>query len=875
MIGKIISHYKILEKLGEGGMGVVYKAHDTKLDRTVALKFLPPHLTKSDEDKHRFIREAKAAAALNHPHICTIYSVEEYEEQQFISMEYIDGTTLRQKKGSSPLTKGGLQGSLSVDTALSFSLQIAEALTEAHEKGIVHRDIKPENIMVDAKNRIKVMDFGLAKLKGEMNITKAGSTVGTVAYMSPEQIQGQDVDHRSDIFSFGVVLYELLTGNTPFRGEHEAAMVYSIVNEDPFPINEDVPDVSPGMIHLLDRLLEKDPHDRYQLMSDVVSELRRLKKKTSKKSISTGQIGSNVVSGVRAKSKKRIALPVYVTIAMLILAGSSILIFYERPGDGPPVSSDRIAVMVFENLTGDPSLEPIGRMTADWLTQGLSQTGLIEIVPSSSIFAVTAGMEDEGITMAGPSGVRAVAGETGASLVISGTYYKVGSDIQFQAQVTDVPSDRLLIALDPISGSLDTVTETIEHLRQRTLGSLAAHFDERISRFAEQTNLPATYDAYRYYIEGVERFHNQDFTGAIAVLQRSTNLSPDFTIAFIYKAYSFMNLNQYAAADSIIHSVQKRRDELSPLDRTMLDYMVAALNGDRTRALHLARTAYSYAPKSEIVWLYVPSCIFNNRPHEAIDLLESIDPESHILRGGWRRGYYRWLFTAYKLAGEHDKGLALMREGRHEFPDDLMILFLKISALIASGEIDDINTLLAEVRGMLPEDIVNAGTVMFLIGLELLNHGYPDIAKNVFQDAVEWFRRHPGESVGNYGSALYYAGYKDESLKILEEFLRIQPDNVAINGLLGIVAANMGDTDRARDFMDTLVNIDDSYLYGRNTMWRAWIAIQLGEHRKGISLMHQAFRKGYWWIDEFKWFQHLMEPVFDDPEYQELVALRD
>jgi serine/threonine protein kinase/tetratricopeptide (TPR) repeat protein len=875
MIGKTISHYKILEKLGEGGMGVVYKAHDTKLDRTVALKFLPSHLTKSDEDKGRFIREAKAAAALNHPNICTIHSVDEHDGTQFIVMEYIDGVTLREKIGLSPLDKGGPQGGLSIDTALSFALQIAEALAEAHEKGIVHRDIKPENIMVDAKNRIKVMDFGLAKLKGEMNLTKAGSTVGTVAYMSPEQIQGQDVDHRSDIFSFGVMLYELLTGNTPFRGEHEAAMVYSIVNEDPFAINQDVPDVSPGMIHLLDRLLEKDPHDRYQLMSDVVSELRRLKKKTSQKSISTGQMTSNVMSGVQAKSKKRIALPVLVIFALFILVGLGFLIFYERSGDGPPVSSDRIAVMVFENLTGDPPLDPIGRMTSDWLTQGLSQTGLIEIVPSSSIFAVTAGMEADGITIAGPSGVRAVAGETGASLVISGTYYKVGTDIQFQAQVTDVPSDRLLLALDPISGPLDTITETIEYLRQRTLGSLAAHFDERLSRFAEQTNLPVTYDAYRYYIEGVERFHNQDFTGAIAVLQRSTNLSPDFIIAYMYKAYSYMNSNQFEAADSIINTVQKRRDELSPLDRTMLDYMVATLKGDRTRALHLARTAYSYAPNSEIVWLYVPSCIYNNRPREAIELLESIDPESHILRGGWRRGYYLWLFTAYNLAGEHDKGLALMREGRREFPDDLRILSLEMRALIASGEIDEIDTLLDEARAMLPADNVNPGWVMILTGLELLNHGYTDIAKNVFQDAVEWFRRHPGESEGNHAIALYYAGYEEESKRKLEDILRVQPDNVVINGFIGIAAANMGALDRARDSMDTLANIDDDYLYGRNTMWRAWIAIQLGEHRKGISLMHEAYREGYLWVNDFEFFQHLMEPVFDDPEYQELVALRN
>jgi eukaryotic-like serine/threonine-protein kinase len=245
MIGKTISHYKILEKLGEGGMGIVYRAHDTKLDRTVALKFLPPHLTATDEDKHRFIQEAKATAMLNHPNICTIHSIEEHEGQQFISMEYVDGVTLRERTEA-----GGQRSAIpkidnrQLTNAIEYALQIAEALEEAHSKGIIHRDIKPENIMVDLKNRIKVMDFGLAKFRGSMNLTKAGSTVGTIAYMSPEQIQGEDIDHRSDIFSFGVVLYEMLTGRMPFRGDHEAAMLYSIVNEEPQPVLSAVPDVS-------------------------------------------------------------------------------------------------------------------------------------------------------------------------------------------------------------------------------------------------------------------------------------------------------------------------------------------------------------------------------------------------------------------------------------------------------------------------------------------------------------------------------------------------------------------------------------------------------------------------------------------------------
>jgi serine/threonine protein kinase len=232
MIGKTIFHYKILEKLGEGGMGVVYKALDTKLDRLVALKFLPPQITVSPEDKARFLQEAKAASAVMHSNVCVIHDIAEHKDQQFIIMEYVDGKTLRQMV---PIQK--------LQDAIDYAIQIGEALQEAHSKGVVHRDIKTDNIMVNTRNQIKVADFGLAKLKGSLKLTKTSSTVGTLAYMSPEQIQGTEVDGRSDIFSFGVVLYEMLTGHLPFHGEYEAAIMYSIVNEDPLPVHKYRPEI--------------------------------------------------------------------------------------------------------------------------------------------------------------------------------------------------------------------------------------------------------------------------------------------------------------------------------------------------------------------------------------------------------------------------------------------------------------------------------------------------------------------------------------------------------------------------------------------------------------------------------------------------------
>jgi serine/threonine-protein kinase len=275
MIGQTISHYTILEKLGEGGMGVVYKAQDTTLDRFVALKFLPPHLHTSEQDKARFTQEAKAASAINHPNICTIYSIEEHDGQMFIVMEFVDGQTLREKGKT-----------LNSGKAIDIGVQISDGLAAAHEKGIVHRDIKPENIMVRKDGIVQIMDFGLAKLRSGgskiTRLTKEGSTVGTAGYMSPEQVQGQEADHRSDIFSLGVLLFELFTGELPFKGGHETALMYEIVNVDAPPVSSVNPEINSELDRIVYECLQKDPEERYQSVKEVSRDLKRFRRESSK-----------------------------------------------------------------------------------------------------------------------------------------------------------------------------------------------------------------------------------------------------------------------------------------------------------------------------------------------------------------------------------------------------------------------------------------------------------------------------------------------------------------------------------------------------------------------------------------------------------------
>jgi serine/threonine protein kinase/cephalosporin-C deacetylase-like acetyl esterase len=296
--------YKILGELGKGGMGIVYKAEDTKLRRTVALKFLPPELTRDQEAKERFIREAQAAASLDHPNICTVYEVDEFEDQAYISMAYIEGFSLRARLKKGPL---------STKDALNIAIQIGEGLQEAHKKGIVHRDIKSANIMVDERGQARIMDFGLAKVIGGSLITKGPTTMGTVAYMSPEQTRGEAVDHRTDIWSFGVVLYEMLSGQLPFQGERETSIMYSIVHEKPAALKKINPDIPADLERIISRALEKKPESRYSSIQEILKDLI-IYKSAFMKTIGRPSRQKKVYQILR---KPHIAIPVIIAITVI------------------------------------------------------------------------------------------------------------------------------------------------------------------------------------------------------------------------------------------------------------------------------------------------------------------------------------------------------------------------------------------------------------------------------------------------------------------------------------------------------------------------------------------------------------------------------
>ncbi|MFQ5583532.1 MAG: protein kinase, partial [Calditrichia bacterium] len=325
MIGKTILHYRILEQIGQGGMGVVYKAEDTKLERTVALKFLAVSSLGGDSEKERFKREAKAAAALNHPNIAHIYAIDEEDEQLFIAMEYIKGKSIDEIAGSN----GG--SPLSVNKAIDYAKQIAAGLQAAHEKGIVHRDIKSANIMITERGVVKIMDFGLAKLSGRSMMTQQGTTLGTVAYMSPEQARGEEVDTRSDIWSLGVVLYEMISGQLPFHGDYEQAVIYSILNEEPEPLTALRSGLPIALDGIVAKALAKDPDIRYQHVEELPADLKGLQMRTSSVSRISTQSGVSTLRAPVARTKKTLPVAWIISAVTILTAMVYILWIQEKP----------------------------------------------------------------------------------------------------------------------------------------------------------------------------------------------------------------------------------------------------------------------------------------------------------------------------------------------------------------------------------------------------------------------------------------------------------------------------------------------------------------------------------------------------------------
>ncbi len=850
MPGRTISHYELLEPLGRGGMGVVHKARDLKLGRVAALKFLSPDLVGSDDARSRFVREARSLSALSHPHIATVYEVDEADGTPFLAMEYLSGGTLRERVASARSS----QTLLDTDKLLDWGIDLAEGLSHAHARGIIHRDVKSSNAMFDAEGRVKLTDFGLAKAVMGADANASNSVIGTVEYMSPEQLSGAPIDQRSDLYSLGVVLYELATGQLPFSGSSPVELVNKIVSTDAPKISRARPDVPPAFEAVVDRLLSKSAGSRYQSAQEVLRDLQRVRGGVVDAALLTTRTLPET-SRPRAVSWAWMGGGVAVAVAILAYA------MWPAPVILP--ENKHVLVLPLRSIGGDSNQEVLCDGLTETLTTALTQSGLLSVVPASDARKVDT--------------VQQARREYGVNLALYGSLQRRQQQVRLNINLVDATTERQLGA-ETVDGPADQPLQLEEGMLDKVAALIAVVVPRSEAAGGAGGASPAA-GAFDAYLRGRGFLYRYDKEGnldrALQQFEDATRSDPSFALAYAGLAEAHLGAYRLRRDKESLDAAKAAAERALTLNPSLatayaIDAAVLAASGRSDAAIAEFEHAIDLDPRDATAYREFGTAYATiGKPERAEEILKK---GIRARPGDWLS--YSNLAKFYYGQQRYSDAERMYRKVIELVPDNYLGYRNLGGMLIALGRNDEAETLLLKAQSLNPK----AKTASNLGTLYMFEQRYRD-AVPILEKAAELAPRDAPKEYriwGNLGDAYWLAGAPVEksaaayrhAIEIAEKLRTGSPNPVDIDSVLAEYYAKIGERDRAVERIESALQSAPS---SASVRYQAGLVYAtLNKDDRALEELKEALTRGFA-VDQIKGAPEFKK-LRDNPAFAGILA---